>query len=175
MTIVDGVRTTTSYRGAVGVLKGAGGGRSLIFNGHVDVVPPGDAAIWSSGDPFSGRIEADRIWGRGATDMKGGLLAQAFGPGYNGPLQLVAHVDGPAQQAAFRKVTAAVAKTSYVARVTTPRLISGVATADVYPSGDSYGKLREPILRFTRNLARFPAEHDRDHRQHRQAYQHEAG
>lgn len=63
---------------AVGVLKGAGGGRRLIFNGHVDVVPPGDAATWTSGDPFSGRIEADRIWGRGATDMKGGLIAQAF-------------------------------------------------------------------------------------------------
>jgi acetylornithine deacetylase/succinyl-diaminopimelate desuccinylase family protein len=63
---------------AVGVLKGAGGGRSLIFNGHVDVVPPGDPATWTSGDPFSGRIDGDRIWGRGATDMKGGLVAQAF-------------------------------------------------------------------------------------------------
>lgn len=63
---------------AVGVLHGAGGGRSLIFNGHVDVVPPGDPAQWSSGDPFSGRIDTDRIWGRGATDMKGGIVAQAY-------------------------------------------------------------------------------------------------
>ncbi len=63
---------------AVGVLRGAGGGRSLIFNGHVDVVPPGDPANWTSGDPFSGRIDDDRIWGRGSTDMKGGILAQAF-------------------------------------------------------------------------------------------------
>ncbi len=63
---------------AVGVVKGAGGGRSLIYNGHVDVVPPGDPAKWKSGDPFSGKIEADRIWGRGATDMKAGILAQAF-------------------------------------------------------------------------------------------------
>jgi acetylornithine deacetylase/succinyl-diaminopimelate desuccinylase family protein len=63
---------------AVGVLKGAGGGRSLIFNGHVDVVPPGDPANWTSGAPFSGRVDADRVWGRGATDMKGGLIAQAF-------------------------------------------------------------------------------------------------
>jgi acetylornithine deacetylase/succinyl-diaminopimelate desuccinylase family protein len=63
---------------AVGVLKGSGGGRSLIFNGHVDVVPPGDSDNWKSGDPFSGRVDDDRIWGRGSTDMKGGVLAQAF-------------------------------------------------------------------------------------------------
>src|SRR5438552_2574906 len=63
------------------------------------------------------------------------LLATGFGPGYNGPLQLVAQVDGSAQVAAFAKVTAAVAKTSGVVRVTAPKVISGVATADVYPSG----------------------------------------
>jgi len=63
---------------AVGVLKGSGGGRSLIFNGHVDVVPPGDPANWKSGTPFSGKVDSDRIWGRGSTDMKGGVLAQAF-------------------------------------------------------------------------------------------------
>jgi acetylornithine deacetylase/succinyl-diaminopimelate desuccinylase family protein len=63
---------------AVGTMPGAGGGRSLIYNGHVDVVPPGDPANWHSGDPFSGRIDADRIWGRGSTDMKSGIIAQAF-------------------------------------------------------------------------------------------------
>jgi acetylornithine deacetylase/succinyl-diaminopimelate desuccinylase family protein len=62
---------------AVATIKGAGG-RSLIYNGHVDVVPPGDAANWKSGDPFSGRIDGNRIWGRGATDMKSGILAQAY-------------------------------------------------------------------------------------------------
>ena len=40
---------------AVGVRKGTGGGRSLIFNGHVDVVPPGDPANWTSGSPSPGR------------------------------------------------------------------------------------------------------------------------
>jgi acetylornithine deacetylase/succinyl-diaminopimelate desuccinylase family protein len=63
---------------AVGVLKGAGGGRSLIYNGHVDTVPPGDPANWKSGSPFSGNVDSDRIWGRGSTDMKAGVLAQAF-------------------------------------------------------------------------------------------------
>lgn len=63
---------------AVGTLRGRGGGRSLIFNGHIDVVPPGDLGAWTSGDPYSGRHDGDRIWGRGSTDMKGGVLAQAF-------------------------------------------------------------------------------------------------
>jgi len=63
---------------AVGVLDGTGGGRSLIYNGHTDVVPPGDAANWKSGSPFSGKIDTDRVWGRGSTDMKSGILAQAF-------------------------------------------------------------------------------------------------
>jgi RND superfamily putative drug exporter len=69
------------------------------------------------------------------------LLATGFGPGYNGPLQLVAQVKNPAQQAAFTKVTAAIARTSGVVRVTPPKVIldqagkPAVATADVYPTG----------------------------------------
>ncbi len=62
---------------AVGVIRGSGGGRSLIYNGHVDVVPPGRSENWRH-DPFSGLIDDDRIWGRGSTDMKAGVLAQAF-------------------------------------------------------------------------------------------------
>lgn len=62
---------------AVGTIKGTGGGKSLIFNGHVDVVPPGNPDLWD-GDPWSGRIDDDRVWGRGASDMKAGLVAQAY-------------------------------------------------------------------------------------------------
>jgi acetylornithine deacetylase/succinyl-diaminopimelate desuccinylase family protein len=62
---------------AVGLIRGAGGGRSLIYNGHVDVVPTGQRENWRH-DPFSGLIDSDRIWGRGSTDMKAGVLAQAF-------------------------------------------------------------------------------------------------
>jgi succinyl-diaminopimelate desuccinylase len=46
----------------------------LVFAGHTDVVPPGDAAKWRF-DPFSAEIAEGMIWGRGATDMKGGLAA----------------------------------------------------------------------------------------------------
>jgi len=49
-------------------------GRSLILNGHVDVVPVGNAALWST-PPFEPRLEGDRLYGRGAADMKAGLVA----------------------------------------------------------------------------------------------------
>lgn len=58
----------------VGVLRGTGEGRSIILNGHVDVVPPGDETQWER-DPFSGDVEDGKLYGRGATDMKGGSLA----------------------------------------------------------------------------------------------------
>ncbi|WP_042355384.1 peptidase [Bacillus rubiinfantis] len=58
----------------VAVLKGTGGGKSIILNGHIDVVPVGDEANWEH-EPFSGHIEDDKLYGRGATDMKGGTAA----------------------------------------------------------------------------------------------------
>lgn len=62
---------------AVGVIEGTGSGRSLILNGHVDVVPAGDRERWR-GDPFSGAVADGNVWGRGAADMKAGLVAQAY-------------------------------------------------------------------------------------------------
>jgi succinyl-diaminopimelate desuccinylase, proteobacterial clade len=53
--------------------RGAGG-RRLLFAGHTDVVPPGDAAHWTA-DPFQPRIADGRIYGRGAADMKSGIAA----------------------------------------------------------------------------------------------------
>ena len=85
------------------------------------------------------------------------LLAKGFGPGYNGPLQLVAQVEDPAQQAAFTKVTAAVARTSGVVRVTAPKVIlgqagkPGVATADVYPAGSPQDASTTNLLHDLRN------------------------
>lgn len=58
----------------VAILKGTGGGKSIILNGHIDVVPVGDERNWKH-DPYSGRIECGRLYGRGSTDMKGGTAA----------------------------------------------------------------------------------------------------
>lgn len=64
----------------VGIYKGVGEGRSLLFNGHVDVIPPGPADSWSFG-PFSAEIHDDRLYGRGASDMKSGLAAMTMALG----------------------------------------------------------------------------------------------
>ena len=75
---VDVFAVEPGRENCVGVLRGRGGGRSMLYNGHVDVVPPGPAEQWSDGDPWSGRVEDGKIWGRGACDMKAGVVAQAF-------------------------------------------------------------------------------------------------
>jgi succinyl-diaminopimelate desuccinylase len=46
----------------------------LVFAGHTDVVPTGDASAWSS-PPFDAMIKDDHLIGRGAADMKGGVAA----------------------------------------------------------------------------------------------------
>ncbi len=55
---------------AVGVLRGTGGGRSLMLNAHVDTV-----GVVGMAEPFSGRVDGGRLYGRGAYDMKGSLAA----------------------------------------------------------------------------------------------------
>jgi acetylornithine deacetylase len=53
---------------------GRPGGRRILLVGHVDVVPPGDLATWHH-DPWSADLEAGRVYGRGAVDMKGGVTS----------------------------------------------------------------------------------------------------
>ena len=83
-----------------------GGGRHLTLAGHVDVVPPGEAARWRH-PPFSGAIEDGTLYGRGAVDMKGGLAAMVVaslrflarrGPAFGGRLSFLVTGDeeGPA-------------------------------------------------------------------------------
>lgn len=60
--------------GVVGTLEGTGGGPTLVLNGHVDVVPPGADELWTH-PPFAGVVERGRLYGRGALDMKGPLMA----------------------------------------------------------------------------------------------------
>jgi len=60
-------------RSLVGTLTG-GEGRSLLLNGHVDVVSPEPLAHWTR-DPWGAEIEDDRLYGRGSGDMKGGIVS----------------------------------------------------------------------------------------------------
>ena len=56
--------------------KGAGQGRSLLLSGHIDTVPSGTQP-WTR-DPFGGAVEENRIYGRGANDMKAGIAMNLF-------------------------------------------------------------------------------------------------
>lgn len=64
---------------ALGVVgrMGADSGPSLAFNGHVDVVPAGDLAGWRY-PPFAATVADGNVYGRGALDMKGGLICAIF-------------------------------------------------------------------------------------------------
>jgi acetylornithine deacetylase len=65
----------TEAWGVVGTLPASESGRpALILSGHTDVVPPGDLTLWD-GDPFVPRIVGGDLHGRGACDMKAGVVA----------------------------------------------------------------------------------------------------
>ena len=86
------------------------------------------------------------------------LLAKGFGPGYNGPLQLVAEISGPGQEAQFTKVIDAVAATPGVVSATRPHFIAGrtpggegVALANVYPKGSPQAVSTSNLLQKVRD------------------------
>jgi len=61
----------------VSILKGTGEGRSLLLNGHIDVIPEGSPENWKHGC-WSADIENGRIYGRGASDMKSGIASMTM-------------------------------------------------------------------------------------------------
>ena len=67
---VAGVAPQPDRPSVVGRLRGTGGGRALLLNGHLDTVGFGGMT-----DPTTPRTENGRLYGRGAYDMKGGLAA----------------------------------------------------------------------------------------------------
>lgn len=86
----------------VGVIRGRRPGPTIVLTGHVDVVPPGDYAQWTC-DPFAGAVEGDKLYGRGAADMKAGVVAalEAFEAFAGGPRDFpgrVAFVAVPAEE-----------------------------------------------------------------------------
>ncbi len=80
----SGLEEVLNYRdrpNVVGTFKGSGGGRSLILNGHIDTVTIEPADAWTR-DPFSGDIDGGLMYGRGTSDMKGGLMAAIMAMAY---------------------------------------------------------------------------------------------
>jgi acetylornithine deacetylase len=61
----------------IGIYRARGNGRSLILNGHIDTVEVGDVSSWSHA-PLGGDLTDGRLYGRGACDMKGGIIANLF-------------------------------------------------------------------------------------------------
>ncbi|MGB5161577.1 MAG: M20/M25/M40 family metallo-hydrolase [Thermoanaerobaculia bacterium] len=62
----------------LGRIEGRGQAPALMFNTHLDHVDVGDPAGWPH-PPFGGEIHDDRVWGRGAVDIKGPMAAQVVG------------------------------------------------------------------------------------------------
>ncbi len=69
-----GARVDRPRRNVVARFPGVGEGPTLILNGHVDTVTAGDEGRWSHA-PFGAEVVEDRLYGRGAADMKGGVTA----------------------------------------------------------------------------------------------------
>jgi acetylornithine deacetylase len=67
---VDVVEPVDGRPSIVAIAHGSGGGRSLMLNAHLDTV-----SVDAMDDPFSARLDAGRLYGRGAYDMKGALAA----------------------------------------------------------------------------------------------------
>ena len=72
--VVIGRAGTASAGGAHGVDGATGTPRRRILSGHLDVVPPGDPATWTT-DAWGAEIRDGRLYGRGACDMKGGVAS----------------------------------------------------------------------------------------------------
>ena len=80
-----GMEVDRSKHEAIGLVgtwrRTAGGDRSsdkrFVFNGHIDVVLEGDHANWKY-DPWGAELVDGRIYGRGACDMKSGLMAALY-------------------------------------------------------------------------------------------------
>jgi putative drug exporter of the RND superfamily len=93
------------------------------------------------------------------------LLAKGFGPGYNGPIQLVAEIHSPAQVADFARVERAVASTAGVVGSTRPAVIPGVnghaavALANVYPKGSPQDASTADLLHTLRGTVIPAAQH----------------
>ncbi len=66
--------TSPEVSNLVARIAGAGPGKLLAFNGHLDTYPVNEALPWTV-DPLKGELRDGRLYGRGSADMKGGIAA----------------------------------------------------------------------------------------------------
>jgi len=120
------------------VLRGSEDTPILMLNGHTDVVPAGEG--WTT-DPFGGAIESDRLYGRGAADMKGGLAAMmvamkslAFAKvGLRGTLIFSAVVDEEQAESGTRRMLESGIKSDFaVVGEPTNLRVASASKGDVY-------------------------------------------
>jgi putative selenium metabolism hydrolase len=70
-----------SYGNVVGQIRGCRPGKSILLDGHIDTVPVPDPSKWKHA-PFGGELEDGKMYGRGASDMKGALSAMISAAGF---------------------------------------------------------------------------------------------
>ncbi|KAF3398705.1 Diaminopropionate ammonia-lyase [Talaromyces pinophilus] len=103
------IEPTKGRPSIVGVVRGSGGGKSLMLNGHIDTV----TCLSYKGDPLSGEIKDGKLYGRGSGDMKGGIasalitLANAKSLGLRGDVIFTGVADEEATSIGTEEVLAA--------------------------------------------------------------------
>ncbi|CAB1082627.1 N-acetylornithine deacetylase (EC [Olavius algarvensis Delta 1 endosymbiont] len=69
------------YGSVIGIIKGARPGPTILFDGHMDVVPIHEPDSWIY-EPYGGEVVGDKLFGRGTTDMKGSIAAMIYAAAY---------------------------------------------------------------------------------------------
>ena len=69
------------FGNVTGLIRGRKAGKTILFDGHIDTVPVPDASKWLR-NPFGGELMDGKIFGRGASDMKGALSAMVGAAGF---------------------------------------------------------------------------------------------
>ena len=102
--------TTDRYGNVIGCIKGNRPGKKLLFDGHMDTVPVSDPAQWNH-DPFGAEVHDGKLYGRGASDMKGAVAgfvaaAAAFAEDTNRNFPGELYVAGVVHEECFEGVAA---------------------------------------------------------------------
>lgn len=98
------------YGNIIGCIKGNKAGKKLLFDGHIDTVPVSDETVWTY-PPFEAQIHDDKIYGRGASDMKGAVAASVcaainFAKDTNGDFAGEIYVAGVVHEECFEGIAA---------------------------------------------------------------------